>query len=220
MEKKQLTANIMFFIVAFIIFLSSAFAWFNLSTKSDISSIDTNVDDLKDSIKLKVKRNNGEFHFIDTQLELTNLFKNTVPGDSYTFEITIENKTNKERSLFGTIQNIESKSNDTYDLKDVFYLSQINHKTYDTNNLLISDESHYLTVNSSEPATAHGQLLNQYRITNLINQNNNLLVFSNLVLNPKEKVVITFSIIYDIDTENINYQYNELTFDSIFVLGA
>ena len=50
MEKKQLTANIMFFIVAFIIFISSAFAWFNLSSKSDLKGINTNVDDLKNAM--------------------------------------------------------------------------------------------------------------------------------------------------------------------------
>ena len=220
MEKKQLTANIMFFIVAFIIFISSAFAWFNLSSKSDLKGINTNVDDLKNAINLEVKRNNGEFQIIDTQTALTNLFKYTVPGDFYTFRIVINNKTDKERSLFGTIQNIESEGDSDYDLTNVFYLDKVNIKITDDKNQEVSNTSSYLTPKSDLEVTVYEQTLSLYRLNNLMNDSDNLVVFYNLVLQAKEKAEITFSIVYDIKTTNINYQYNELTFDSIFVLGA
>ena len=82
----------------------------------------------------------------------------------------------------------------------------------------ISDQNN-ITPNSSEPTIKHGQLLNYYRLNNLIDTYNNIRLFTPINVLPGNEAVITFTIVYDETTENINYSYNSLYFDSIFVTG-
>ncbi len=216
MDRKQLFSNLLFFFLAIITLISASFAWFNLTKVGEIGGIQSNVESLMGMLHLEVKRgSDDEFHIIKEHNEMIELFDLTKPGDTYTFRIRFTNDSSKDRAITASIINIQSIPYSEYDSLDVFYLNNI---TIINDGVDISDQNN-ITPNSSDPVIKHGQLLNYYRLNNLIDTYNNIRLFTPINVLPGNEAVITFTIVYDETTENINYSYNSLYFDSIFVKG-
>lgn len=215
MDRKQLLSNLLFFFLALITLVSASFAWFNLSQVGKIDGIQSNVESLMGMLHLEVKRGDDEFHIIKEHNEMIELFDLTKPGDSYTFRIRFTNDSSRERAIAASIRNIQSIPYNDYDLLDVFYLQNV---TIINDGVDISDQNH-ITPNNSDQVIKHGQVLNNYRLNNLIDSYNNLRLFTPINVLQGNEAVITFTIVYDETTENINYSYNSLYFDSLFVSG-
>lgn len=227
MLKKQFFNNILFFIVALITLIATTLAWFNLSKVGEVDGIQSNIDSLG-KLELYVQKNGiGEFQLIKMHNEMLGLFDLTEPGDYYTFKVQYTNDTSRARTLSGFIYGVQTDYNLTkdpdqlYDLLNVFYLSNL---AVTNDGVLQTGDNFELTPSDlndlTEPVEVLGQVLNLYRLNNLKDLNNNVNLFNGLTVQPGKIAVVTFDVVFDVNTENIGYQYNGSYFDSLYIYGT
>lgn len=219
---------IIFLILSLIMLFSSVFAWMNLSRIGDIDGIDSNIADYSNLTTFYVKRK-GETAYtsIITINDMQSVFGDTRPGETYEFRVEFENITGSERSfiveLKDVLTNFRTPESVDFDLRDVFYIDEgkVNVSYYDaaTNEFVESLPPFYLDIVSDDEVIKHDQVLNDYRLNNLIGSNNNLVVSNVVNVLHNYTVVVTFILAYDETTKNILYQENELKFSGIYIYG-
>ena len=224
MTNRQFKNSIIFLLLSIITLVSSVFAWMNLSKSSEIGGISSNIPNFTNLIDFWVKRNNDkDFIEIKTITDMHQTFGNTLPGETYTFKLKINNKTEKEISMFAAIYGFETiftKNYEDYDLRNVFYIENglVNIAIYKEEQLIRTND-YTLEVNDESDITIHNQLLNKYRINNLIDETGDVSLFPTQEIKPHENLIITFKLVYDANTNENKYQENILRFKGIYVYG-
>lgn len=199
-----------------------------MSKIGNIGGIDSNISNYSNLITFYVKRN-GELDFtsIATIDEMEDVFGDTKPGETYEFKVEFKNTTGTARSFIVELKDIlthfKNESTEDFDLKDVFYINngEVYASYYDliTNELIETLDPYVLDIVSDDLVVKHDQILNDFRLNNLISSNNNLIVSQLIDVESNQRVVIRFVLVYDPTTENIMYQDNQLRFSGIYIYG-
>lgn len=222
---------ITYFILAAVTLTATIFAWTTISKNANIGIIDSNIPDFTNIFAFDVKRKGEqEPTNIKTITDMENVFGKTAPGETYEFIISISNDFNSDLFINLFLPNFKSYKNneglnESYEplnILDVFYIDEgkvnvefINKKPLE--NPEIPTFSEILNITSNVEVSIDGHLLNNFRISNLI-QDRSLNLIS--VTIPEDyDAVITFTLIYDEDTFDIRYGELMLFFEGIYVFS-
>ncbi|MDY0276555.1 MAG: hypothetical protein RBQ97_00570 [Acholeplasma sp.] len=217
MKVKQASQALVFLGVALFTLLATAFAWLTISKQSDISGIDSNITSLEGLVSFYVKKNNGQEIEIKTITDINTVFGETFPGDEYHFSIKINNTSKKEIDIMVSLRSFQAifeEGFEQYSLLDVLYIENGTVERVSTNH----PANLVLTPNDSTLVIKHNQELDVYRLSNLLTDGN-LSLFPIQKIYIDELVSFNFTLIYDIDTEHVNYQKNSISFDGIYLYG-
>lgn len=222
--KNNLKLIISFFVLSLITLVSSVFAWVNISKITNLKGPGGNIGDYTDLVTFEVKRLSkpelGYEEIVDN-LDMMRVFGETKPGEAYTFRIKINNNNVHAFDFFANISNIGNNysygGNEDFDIREVFYIDNGEIIIKDSDENEIADMQDYNALN---PRPGNNQQLNHYRLSNLMDEDNNsiALILPYTIL-PGESITIEFTLVYDPNTVDIGYQYNRLTFDGIYLYG-
>lgn len=231
MKKSTVSYLLIYILLASITLTASVLAWVTLSKETNTGVIGSDIPDFTNMVEFEVKRSGEtEYRVIKTIDDMHAVFGNTSPGETYEFKIVIDNLLSRAISInlflpnFSSTINtnyVEDDGNDIneYNILEVFYIKNgtINTKiVHKTSGSEISDNNSDLDRKVQDVATAHGQVLNKFRIANLINDSNSInLVSANIPINTI--ATITFTLVYDAQTEDNTYQNLVLGFDGIYI---
>ena len=232
--KKGLLQTVVLFIVSLLMLMTSIFAWFSITDRTDVGSIVGQTANLKAELSFYVKRNDSPTYTLINTIEKMHLFfKNMVPSDQVHFMITIENTGNVDLSADVLFPNVESDNPYVgFDMRDIYYLKSGAYNLYENKDdgedfdLIVPDHvfKPYEDIAAAEALNPvilflgeeHEQELSPYRMTN-ITVNNHLSVLTNYQLAVNEKITLMFTIIYDEDTSHINYTHGSFLLNKIFI---
>ncbi|MFA5692195.1 MAG: hypothetical protein WC907_01150, partial [Acholeplasmataceae bacterium] len=151
-----------------------------------------------------------------------------IPNDEFHFKIRIENKGNTNLDTKVVIRNIErTNNNNDFDMFDVYFIKD------GLINLFINKENDYDFTNeadlintlnpiSNDPLIVHEdtpyeQTLNLFRLSNILDSNDNLLLLDNYNLEPNNNLTLLYTLKYDQNTSHPNYEGSTLLINAIFV---
>lgn len=222
---KEGKKSLIFFILSLIITVSSVFAFFNISKITDVDYIGGNVADYANLATFYVMRKNEtEFIEIKDIIDMHNVFGDTRPGEEYLFKIEFINTTVDDREIFLELKDIMtnyfSTETEDYDLRDVFYIlnGEVNLSFYNLDEELVEEKDPFiLNTLSTDEVIKHNQTLNKYRLNNLLANDNRIMLTPQISVSKDLKASVTFRLIYDINTSNILYQNNQLSFNGIYI---
>lgn len=230
--KSNLKLTIIFFLLSLITLVSSIFAWVSLSKQSNVGGIGGNISDFTDIVVFEVKRSGDpDFTLIKTIDDMHVIFGDTRPGETYTFKIIIENRSAKSFEVFSSINGVKTiylkdenniPVNPNFDLRDVFYIKEgkVNFTTKGPNDEVIETSDNIsASLNNNDSVTEYEQVLNLYRLNNLIDQNGNISLFSPRAIEANHKLIVEFTLVYDASTKRTEYQDNQLNFEGIYLYG-
>lgn len=225
--KNNLKLTLSFFILSLVTLVSSVFAWVSLSIRANIDGPGGNIDDYTDLVVFEVSRVSRPelgWEEIKDDLDMMVVFGETRPGEEYTFKITVDNDGSNYFDFYAVIVNVgndfSGQGNSLYDIRDVFYITsgEINVEKYQGSTYL-DGQTYQLVPSDLQEVIKYEQTLNLYRLSNLVNNNDISLTQPPFRINPGETIVMTFTLVYDANTSDINYQHNKLTFDGIYLYG-
>lgn len=222
---------ILYFILAAVTLTATIFAWTTISKNTNIGIIDSNIPDFTNIFAFDVKRK-GETEptNIKTITDMKNVFGKTAPGETYEFIVSISNNFNSDLQLHLFLPNFKSyekneELNESYDplnILDVFYIDEgkvnvefINKKPLENPN--IAPISEILNITSNAEVNIDGHILNDFRISNLINYGSIDLI--NVTIPQDYDAVITVTFIYDEDTFDTGYGELMLFFAGIYIFS-
>jgi hypothetical protein len=217
--KTRLIRSFLGLIATLLIFATTIFAWITLSSTAEVNEIVATVGKYEANLLFEVNKNNGTYVEIETQSEMLAFFNQAAPGDFYGFRLTVENESVKNISMNIIMKGIRSvHGNDDVNMLDVFYLNngEVNLRSFLPPNIEDVTETILVDLISNEPLIKYGQILNNYRFSNIA-INNDLMLTDNYVLGENKTLILNFVIVYDSSTENILYQEKTFAFDSIIV---
>ncbi|MFA5561007.1 MAG: hypothetical protein WC964_04450 [Acholeplasmataceae bacterium] len=209
--KKSIYLNIILFILVSLLTLSTVvYAWFSLTETNRVQQFTSNAVDYGAIMSFEVKKGeDGEYVTIDTIDDMHSFFGQTVPSDEIIFRIQVENKSSRAVSVNSVIKNMGSLTENTnFYMLDVFYLED--------GRIKLNDEYQFYEVDETQ-AIKHGQILNPYRFSNLVDDDNNFTLIDEYPLELDGLLVIEFKIVYDSNTTHIGYHFGTFIFNSIFV---
>lgn len=222
MKNMQTKSVLLFFVLSVVTLVTSVFAWVSLSNYNKVGGIESNIPDFSKLTSFYVTRSGDEQPTeINSIEDMHSVFGNTRPGETYLFEINVNNSSAKELDLVVNLNGLSTSFNNQdvekkYDLKRVFYIENGLIRANYNNDEKIIDNT--LDVLSTEEVLDFDQrALNKYRLNNLIN-NESSTTLTTLKLAKEQSVVISFKLIYG-NTTDINYQYNMLNINGIYIIG-
>lgn len=214
MKKRHVSYLMIYLILATITLTASVFAWFQLS-KNSSGFIDTNITDFTAMITFEVKRENDENYIeIKTIDDMHEVFGDTRPGEYYQFRLIIENDYETAFTINTYIPRVETKVADseysslldTYSMLDVFYLNERTVYTKIDENVV----EHEIDLNGTTDS------FNENSLNKLIN-NNTIYLLESFTIPAGKSVEISFTLTYDRETTNTNYQNLMLSLGGIYV---
>src|SRR5690554_2424238 len=215
--KNNLKLIISFFVLSLITLVSSVFAWVNISKITNSKGPGGNIGDYTNLVTFEVQRLSrpdlGYEEIVDN-LDMMRVFGETRPGEEYSFRIKIINTTVHSFDFYAELVNISNYTNEggnpSYDIRDVFYIKD--------GIVSINNNDYPLTPNDQTVETKFGQTLNEFRLANLI-VNNNIGLNVPYTVDAETQLALEFTLVYDASTEDIGYQNNQLRFDGIYLYG-
>lgn len=230
MKKRNVSYLLIYLLLATITLTASVLAWHTLSKDTDIGGINSNIPNFSKMITFDVKRKGeSEYTKIKTIDDMHLVFGNTAPGETYEFKIDIDNQLTRQLEVslylpkFLSSKNPESNEDPivNYNILDVFYIDQgaVNVNNFNRlTNAFINTYTETLDENDGSIVNKHDQVLNNYRINNLINDVAAINLIS-LTIPVDTKAIITFTFVYDEQTVDNNYQDLMLSFDGIYIFS-
>lgn len=242
MKKRNIVYLTTYLILAIITLTASLLAWNTLSKHSESGGINSNIPNFSEMISFQVKRKSDNlFYTINESLDIEKVFGNSFPGEKYEFHINIINELSTELNVNIFLPGFNSELRDTsldindFNMLDIFFIeeleenssnyietrffdkSMINNIDDFTNktpiNILKSPGN--LSPNNSSELIKHDQLLKNFRLSNLVNNNTLNIIDSNIPVN--KAINVSFTLVYDPNTENILYQHFLLSFEGIYI---
>lgn len=196
--------HISFLLFTFIVLISSVFAWFTVGEKTGTEFLELKVGKRSVDAYLYVSKNvEDDGDYIIDEDQMIEILEDGIPTDYYTFTIKLINHTGKDVEL-------------ALRLLGIYYQSQVpgmnilDIYTIKNGLVMFGDEAIYLTPNSLDEQYQPGYentpegLLSVYRISNLINEDNNLVLFENMIMAERELEVV-FTIEIDPNIMNSDY---------------
>lgn len=215
MKKRfKIIESLIALIFASLLLASTIFAWISLRPEAELQEFVVNAGEYKLSLILELRKRNdwetGEFQECRTKAEIEAFFQNAVPNDSFDFRLRITNLSSFPILANIRMNNIESINvNEGFDMRNVFYL--------DDGCVYLNGEANFLDIHSEEEAIIHDQLLNLYRLNNLLKANN-LPLLEAVFLDLEETITVEFTLTYDHTTSHMLYQEGILNIDAIVIL--
>lgn len=210
MDKKAIISSFISFAVAILILASVVFAWFTLQSQSNIEDFIINVNDLKSEILLEVKRNDEDFVVLETIYDYNEMFQDALPSYKFLFKLTITNKSTRTSSIKVVLHDIVSyniEGQEDWDMREVFYVEEgivsingINQKQ--------------LRPENADPDVVFDPY--PFNIKDLL-INKNIVLLNTYSLEVDEETVIEFTLIYNENTSDIEYQDGSLGISGIYI---
>lgn len=211
MNKKSMSVSVIMLVLSLLVFTASSFAWFALSDSARVDPFVVEVNNYEAEITFQISKNGGPFLSKNTQSEIADFMSKSLPSDYYDFIIAIENASSTKVTASIYFNDITSQTNDpSYDMRDVFFVTN--------GSIKVSASTHPIIVNSSTPVTKHGQLLENHRLSNIIDASNDFLIIEELDVLLSQTVFIEFSLTFQSTTEDIKYQAGTLTIGGLYVV--
>lgn len=206
MNKKTIISSLLSFAVTIILLSATIFAWITLQSQVSIEDFVVNVHDLKSDIVLVIQRNDEDPVEIKTQEDFDSVFKDALPSYRFLFKLTITNKSTRATSIKVLLNDVSNDNeNEDFDMCNVFFLED---GIVTVNNINLDP----LELNKEEI----NEEFNEYCLNNLI-ANKNIILVESFPLEIDESVEIMFTIIYDENTSDIEYQGGKLHIAGIYI---
>ena len=211
MNHKSTSVSIIMFILSLLVFSASSFAWFALSDSARVNEFVVPVNEYAAKITFQVSKNGGSPQTITTEAQMTAFLNNALPGDLFSFTVTIENLSTSEVNASINFKDITStNANSGYDMRNVFYLVN--------GTVTVQGSAITLPLNSTTPTTFEGQTFSNYRLSNLINGSQDMTIITGLEIPISQTVFIQFSIQFDSNTTKSEYQAGILRIASLLAI--
>lgn len=196
--------QITFLIFTFVALISSVYAWFSLgeTTKTDFLEFKAGKK-VVDAYLYVAKNVEDDGEYIVDENQMIEILEEGIPTDFYTFRIKLLNYT-------GQGVKISLKLLGIYYISYVPGMNILDIYTIKDGLVMFGDDEVYLTPNSLDPAYQPGYendpggLLSDFRIGNLIDEDNNLILFEDLIMTGSE-LEIVFTV--EIDPNIMNNEY-------------
>ncbi|MDD4000564.1 MAG: hypothetical protein PHX62_06705 [Bacilli bacterium] len=210
MKKLKLVESLLALLCAILLLATTVFAWISLSPKAEIQEFVVTAGDYDVEVSFSINKNGGDYYLMTTKTQIENFFQDAVPNDNFGFRLSVKNISDFEISADIVLANVLSSNVETgYNILDVFFIVD--------GVIMVNEDEEELTPNSLLPVTLYGQNLELYRLSNLLDDNNNILLLDDLAFTFEETIVIEFNLKYDHTTSQFSYQEGVLNIDSIFV---
>lgn len=211
MNHKSMSVSLIMLVLSLLLFTASSFAWFALSDAAKVDPFIVEVNEYEADIVFQISKNGGEPQTLITQSEIAQFLANSVPSDYFDFVITVENLSSTHVSASIYFNDILSTTSDNnYDMRDVFLI---------TDGLLsVNASTNPIPQNDPTAVTKYGQLLSNYRLSNLIDGSNDFMIIQEINIPIGAKVFIQFGLTYHETTEHIAYQGGILTIGGLYVV--
>lgn len=210
MKKRKLIESFLLLGITILLMISATFAWLSMDTDSEVNEVLIPVGAVDVDIDLYISYNGGEYKKIVTEDDMKDMFTNVIPGDIFGFKLELVNHSSSAVSTRVRMADIISTNeNEEYDIRDIFYLLNgvINIDGIDTT----------LPVNNEEDVVIHDQEVSKYRLNNLIDSSNSIYLLEDEELAYNASKNITFTLVYDHQTEDINYQLGQIKISAIII---
>jgi hypothetical protein len=196
--KSRLIGSILSLILSSVLLLATIYAFFTLRPTAEVQEFISMVGTHELEVRLGLKKNEDEdFTYVTTQEEIASIFQDTVPSDSFVFQLEIKNISDFEITANISLFNVTGEAG-VVNMLDVFYL---------VDGVVLVDGATYKTFSGDpEDTEILGQTVNSYRLSYLIDANNNLQLASGLALAIDAEATITFTLCYDQETSHSSYQ--------------
>lgn len=196
--------QISFLIFTFVVLISSVYAWFSLgeTTRTDFLELKAGRR-VVDAFLYVAKNVEDDGEFIVDQEQMIQILEEGIPTDFYTFRVKLINYT-------GDGVEISMRLLGIYYISEIPGMNILDIYTIKDGLVMFGDEEVYLTPNSLDDAyqpgyeNQPGGLLSNYRISNLIDEENNITLFENMIMEDSEMEIV-FTI--EIDPNIMNNEY-------------
>lgn len=211
MNQKSMGISIIMLVLSLLVFTASSFAWFALSDAARVDPFVVEVNNYDAEITFQISKNGGAYQSLNTQASIAAFMAKSVPSDYYSFNISIENASSTKVTASIYFNDITSQTtNPSFDMRDVYYITG--------GTITLNASTTPIAVNSSTPVTEHGQLLSNYRLSNIIDGSNDIAIIDNLEVALGGTVFIEFGLTFQAETEHIEYQAGILTIGGLYVV--
>ena len=211
MNHKSTSVSLIMFILSLLVFSVTSFAWFALSDSARVNEFVVPVNEYNANITFQVSKNGGIPQTITTEAQMTAFLKNALPGDLFAFSVSIENLSSSKVKASIYFNDITStNANSGYDMRNVFYLVN--------GAVTVQGSTNTLPLNSATPVTFEGQTFSNYRLSNLINQSQDITIITDIEIPISQSVFIQFSVQFDPNTTKSEYQAGILRIASLLAI--
>lgn len=210
----KIIESVLALVCAILLLASTIFAWISLRPTAEIEEFVVNAGEYRLGIVLELRKRNaweiGEYSEYVTKEDIEALFQNAVPNDSFDFLLRITNLSSFPIEMDVSFQKILSLNvPEGFDMRDVFYI--------DEGIVYLNGEARVLEPTSTEPASAHGQELSLYRLSNLLDGGGGIALLEGVSLDLEETATVKFTLTYDQTTSHPSYQEGVINIDSILI---
>ncbi len=208
MSQGKLIVSAISTLLSLSVFLTAVFAWFSLADETNMKPIAVSTGDYQALLTLEASRNDGPLIQIDSGEAMATLLANAVPTEGFFFKFTVKNDSNSPVIADVIMKNVQSMNVPLpIDMRDVFVIDQ--------GMVTVDGTDHVLSVNSTSPVVVEGHTLQLYRLSNLINSDQSIVLAEDIALEGEEETVISFRLIYDGETSSPSYRYGRLYIQSL-----
>lgn len=216
MKDKKLVKAFVMFILAISTLATSVFAWFSVSSQTQIGQIVGETSSYKAALVFAVKKNSDlDYIEISTTNELSLVMNNIIPNDKIHFKISMSNIGTIDTTMAVKIRNLVSEiPYPGYNMLDIYYLE--NGLIY-IKDMATLEEVPVQKIGDTLEIVKYDQVLSPYRLSYLVDAQFNLNLIDNLVFPIGKSIEITFTLVYDQNTERSEYEDGQLHLNSIYV---